>query len=95
MKVIYSDAAKADLKKISNWIAEENPIRAHSFVTELAATCERLLSFPLANQIIGIVQTEAVRRKLFGNYLIFYTANEEKLEIARILHGAQDYADLF
>jgi toxin ParE1/3/4 len=95
MKVKYSEAAKTDLKKISNWIAEENPLRAHSFVTELAATCEGLKHFPLSNQEVGLFQSKIVRRKVYGNYLIFYVVNTEKLEIVRVLHGAQDYADLF
>jgi toxin ParE1/3/4 len=95
MKVIYSDAAKIDLKKIADWIAEENPVRAHSFVTELGATCEGLLHFPLSNQAVGVFEKETVRRKVYGNYLIFYFVSNQKLEIVRVLHGAQDYADLF
>jgi toxin ParE1/3/4 len=95
MKVIYSDAAKADLRKISNWIAEENPVRAHSFVAELTVTCEALTNFPFSNQALGVFHGVTVRRKTHGNYLIFYVVSEHKLEIARVLHGAQDYSDLF
>ena len=95
MNVKYSDAAKTDLKKISNWIAEENPVRAHSFVKELRATCEGLSLFPLSNQSIGLFHERTLRRKVSGNYLIFYIADDETLEIVRVLHGAQDYSDLF
>jgi toxin ParE1/3/4 len=95
MKVIYADAAKTDLKKISSWIADENPIRAHSFVDELAATCESLSHFPHSNQAVGVLQAERVRRKVYGNYLIFYVVRDQSLEILRVLHGAQDYSDLF
>lgn len=95
MKIKYSDTAKNDLKKISNWIAEENPVRARSFVQELAATCDGLLHVPLSNQSVGMFHEQTVRRKVSGNYLIFYFVRNETLEIVRILHGAQDYADLF
>ena len=95
MKIIYADAAKADLEAISIWIAEENPARAHSFVAELATTCESLQHFPESSPIVGQFHNDAVRRKIHGKYLIFYSMRDHQLEIVRVLHGAQDYSDLF
>lgn len=33
-----------------------------------------------------------VRRRPFGNYLIFYRIEDSTVQVMRILHGARDYA---
>lgn len=35
-----------------------------------------------------------LRRKVFGNYLIFYDVGADAVEILHILHGARDYAQI-
>jgi plasmid stabilization system protein ParE len=35
-----------------------------------------------------------LRRKVYGNYLIFYDIGPDAVEILRILHGARDYAQI-
>jgi plasmid stabilization system protein ParE len=35
MKLVFTDEAKADLLQIGEWIAEDNPARAFTFVNEL------------------------------------------------------------
>lgn len=37
---------------------------------------------------------ENVRSYPVGNYLIFYTVDDEKVTVLRILHGARDVQDL-
>lgn len=95
MIVAYSDAAKAELRKISEWISEENPRRADSFIEELIEACERITMYPESNAILGTYLGHIVRRKVFGNYLIFYRVKAKQIEVLHVLHGAQDYSDLF
>ncbi len=95
MKLIYSAPSKNDLRKITNWIAEENPARADSFADEIMVSCEQIKAFPEAYVAIGSFKSEVVRRKPHGNYLIFYQVSAERIEILRIMHGAQNYSDLF
>lgn len=33
-----------------------------------------------------------LRRRVYGNYLIFYDLRPEAVEILHVLHGARDYA---
>ena len=51
MKVVISQAAEADLEAIADWIAQDSPQRALSFVIELRDACMGLghmpRSFPL------------------------------------------------
>jgi toxin ParE1/3/4 len=36
-------------------------------------------------------EDKGIRRRVHGNYLIFYRIAEAGVEVLRILHGAQDY----
>jgi plasmid stabilization system protein ParE len=36
-----------------------------------------------------------IRRRVHGNYLIFYRVREELVEVVHVLHGARDYETLF
>jgi toxin ParE1/3/4 len=95
MKTTISAPARSDLRKITLWIAEENPNRAKSFVRELRDAAESLRQFPESHSIVGTLDGFIVRRKVYGNYLIFYAVGAEAVNVLRILHGAQDYSDLF
>jgi toxin ParE1/3/4 len=95
MNTIISAPARADLRKITLWIADENPYRAKSFSRELQDAAESIGQFPESYAVVGTLDGFAVRRKVYGNYLIFYSIDAEVINVLRILHGAQDYADLF
>ena len=51
--------------------------------------------FPESYAVVGMLDGFPVRRKVHGNYLIFYSVDADVINVLRILHGAQDYADLF
>jgi toxin ParE1/3/4 len=95
MNVSYAIEALNDLQRINDWIADENLDRAESFVADLIEACERISHFPEANVVMGTYDGDIVRRKVFGNYLVFYRSLPDTVEILRVLHGAQDYSDLF
>jgi toxin ParE1/3/4 len=48
MKVLITDAAEDDLEAIGDWIAQDNPARALTFVRELRLSCETLAEAPTA-----------------------------------------------
>lgn len=95
MKTIISAPARVDLQKIMLWIADENPFRGKSFSRELQDAAESLMLFPESYPVVGTLDGFAVRRKVYGNYLIFYSVNGDVVNVLRVLHGAQDYSDLF
>lgn len=91
MIVSITDAAMSDLEGISNYIAEDNPRRAATFVSELIDRCKELGEMPRAFALIPRYQESGVRRRPFGRYLIFYRVGETQIDILHILNGAQDY----
>jgi toxin ParE1/3/4 len=95
MIVVISAAAEADLASIASWIGKDNPLRAIAFVQDLRHSFDEILEYPLAYRKTGHLGQFEVRRKIFGNYLIFFQIRKDELHITRVLNGARDYSELF
>ena len=92
MKVRITAEAERDLEVIADYIAKDNPERALSFVEELRDRCLNLAETPLGYPLVPRYERFGVRRRVHGNYLIFYRAEPKQVVILHILHGAMDYA---
>jgi len=94
VKVVFTEPAEADLEDIGDWIARDNPSRALSFTQELREAClgigHRAHSYPLAPFRKG----ENIRRRVHGNYLIFYRVVSDAVGRLHVLHGARNYEHL-
>lgn len=91
MIVAFTEQAETDLEAIGDYIARDNPERAVSFVEEIVERCERLGERPYAFALVPRYAHAGVRHRSFGNYLIFYRASDDRVEILHILNAAQDY----
>lgn len=91
MIVIITEAAERDLEAIGDYIARDNPDRAASFVGELRDDCLGLARFPERFPLVARYEAQGFRRRVHGNYLIFYRAEQSRVAVLHILNGAQDY----
>ena len=91
MKVVFLPASKSDLLSIATYIARDNRRRAQSFVQDLRQTCKELGELPQAWPLLPRYKSTGIRRRVHGNYLIFYRIRAKRIEIIHILHGAMDY----
>jgi plasmid stabilization system protein ParE len=94
VRVVLSAAAEADLEEIGDWIAQDNPRRASSFIYELRQCCSGLAEHPLRFELVGRFASRGIRRRVHGNYLIFYLPDETEITVLRVLHGARDFEPL-
>lgn len=92
MIVLFTAKAEQDLETIGDYIAQDNPERALSFVLELRDACLGLADFPDRFPLVPRYEAEGVRHRVHGNYLICYRAGAEAVDVLHILHGALDYA---
>ncbi|GGA85598.1 plasmid stabilization protein [Brucella endophytica] len=92
MIVEFFREAVSDLEKISDYIAQDNPRRADSFVNEIRIKCKALVHSPNGFPLVARYEEYGIRRRMHGSYVIFYRVEEERIVILRILHGAMDYA---
>ncbi len=92
MKVVFSPRSEEDLEEMADFIARDSPRRAVRFIAEVRVTCEKLAEAPLGYELQPQLDP-GIRRTVHGRYLIFYSAEPERVRIERILHGARDLTD--
>jgi toxin ParE1/3/4 len=92
--VVLTTLAEADLEHIGDTIAVDSPARALSFIQELRDRCETLAQFPKAYPLVPRYEDRGVRRRVHGNYSIFYRIGLETIDVLHVLHSARDYEPL-
>ena len=88
--MVISAEAELDLDGIASCIAERSAKIALKFVQELREKCESLADAPRGYPLVPRYEHLGIRRRPFGNYLIFYRAGPDAIEVVHILHGARD-----
>lgn len=89
MRVTLSPQAERDVEAIGDYIAEDNPLRALTFIDEMRAQCEKIARAPQAYRTRPEL-AEGLRSCAHGNFVIFFTATRTHLTVVRVLHGAMD-----
>jgi toxin ParE1/3/4 len=86
----FSVRAQRDLVAIGEWIGQDNPERATTFVNELDRACRGLLEFPQAFPVSVRKDGRVIRKCVHGDNLIFYEIFAERVVVAAVIHGARD-----
>ena len=93
-RCVFSRLAEADLEAIGDYIANDNPRRALSFIGDLRDRCRAIVRHPRAAPLRPELGT-GMRMVVFRDYLIFYRHSRGGVIIERVLHGARDIKGLF
>jgi toxin ParE1/3/4 len=80
--------ARDDLRSIRSWIAKDTPVRARSFVVELATHFQKLAALEIKHQPVPELGPD-MRKAVHGNYDIYYRLNDDGVLIVRVLHSAR------
>lgn len=91
MIVVLTAEAESDLEAIGDYIAQDNPARALTFISEVREQCATLADFPNRFPLVPRYEAMGVRRRVFGNYALFYRTEASRVTVLHILHGARDY----
>ena len=93
-RLVILPAARADLIEIGDFIAQDNPGRALSFLAEIEVkmhqAAEHPESFPARDDV-----REGLRSARHGRYLIFFVAVGQEVQIVRVLHSARNLPTVF
>jgi toxin ParE1/3/4 len=93
-RLVFTDQAEADLEAIGDYIALDNPFRAVTFIQELRRDCMEVHTMPERYPLLDRHRSSGIRRRIHGNYLIFYRVSAGSVEILHILHGAMDFGTI-
>jgi toxin ParE1/3/4 len=90
---LVSPLAEQDLEAIGDYIAQDNPLRAITFITELRSQCAKIAASPKAFRARPELGGD-IRSCAYGNYVIFFQ-DTHTVCIVRVLHGAMDFQTRF
>ncbi len=93
MRVEFSRFVESDLEEIADWIAEDNPRRAVSFIQEFRKAFRRIGLNPLLYQLRPDIGEDA-RLAVVGRYVILFRVDDEIVRIERVVFGGRDLPPL-
>ena len=85
-RLVISTGAQRDLLSIRNYIADDNPSRAETYLDELLTRWAAVVDFPLAAPVSS--RRRGWRAVPHGFYMIFYTVTERTVRIRAVKHAA-------
>jgi plasmid stabilization system protein ParE len=94
VRIELSPYVANDLEEIADWIAEDNPRRAVSFIHEIREAFLRIAEGPLHYQLRPDIGEDA-RVAVVGNYVILFWADAKVVRIERVVFGGRDLPPLF
>ena len=94
MRIELSSYVERDLEEIADWIAEDNPLRAVTFIREIREAFRRIGDGPFHYQLRPDIGDDA-RLAVVGNYVILFRADRDMVRIERIVFGGRDLPTLF
>ncbi len=91
-KIVWSDAAIADLQDVCSYVAQHDPQAAGRIGRGILEHVRILASFPFIGPIYPRGARGTLREIVFRSYRIFYDVSEDSLsvKILHIWHGARD-----
>ena len=90
MKLVYTDEAIDDLKRLREFIAMHNPTAAARIATELVGKIELLPDFPKMGAPVEMAPVpDSVRDMAFGKYVVRYSVHASAIIVLRVWHGLE------
>ncbi len=89
MKILWSPLAVDRVAEIAEYIAQDNPVVAESWINTIFKKVEELKAFPESGRIVPETRNRAIRELIYGNYRIIYRLEEKRLSVLTVRHGKQ------
>lgn len=85
--VIWSPAARADLREIEAYIAVRSPFGARRVIERIRAAADKYRHFPFSARIIPEFQDPNRRETFVDEYRLMYRVKPTSIEVLRVVHG--------
>jgi toxin ParE1/3/4 len=94
-RVRFTPQAKADLKEINRYIAQDNPEAARRLMAQIKEQCKTLADFPEMGRMWEEL-SPSLHSFPVGNYLIFYRLSAKSgIEVIGVVSGYRDIETFF
>lgn len=92
MKVLWTDAASAQLELIHNYVARTSSEYAQRIVDQLTNRSKHIADFPFSGRMVPEYELNLVRELIEGSYRIIYLIKTEKeqIEVLAVIHTSRE-----
>lgn len=90
-QLVYTLQAQADLDGIFDFIAEDNPPRARTYVDEIRQACRNLCDTPMIGVQRPDLRPGLYILPLWRRIIIAYELPPGRVDILRVFSGGRDY----
>jgi plasmid stabilization system protein ParE len=94
MQLELSHYIEGDLDGVADYIAQDNPIRAVTFIQDIRTKFFDIQRNPLIYQLRPDIGEDA-RMASHGNYAILFRIMGEIIRIERVIYGSRDLSGIF
>jgi len=84
MRIIYTTEAKKQLLQIKQYISQDNPPRAISYLKQIKTKIEILGKYPYIGKINATMDIHSIREFIVFGYKVIYKINEKSITILAI-----------
>ena len=88
-EVVWSFRAAADLESIVEYIFRDSEFYGRAVARELVAVARSLATFAERGRIVPEYEDSTVRQLIVRRYRLVYRVKPDRVEVLRIIHGAQ------
>lgn len=89
--VIWTKPAKADLRHIYAFIAEDSKQYARKVVREMVEKTDILDEVPNVGKVVPEIQDDNVRELHLYSYRILYEIKDPNVEVLAVIHKRRDF----
>jgi len=92
VKVLWTDAAVAQLEAIHDYFAQTSPGYARRVVDRLTKRSAQISAFPFSGRMVPEYELNEVREVIEGSYRIVYLVKEDEgqIEVLAVIHGSRE-----
>lgn len=88
-EIVWTLRATADLESIVEYIFRDSEFYATAVARELIAAARSLTTFVGRGRMVPEFEDPTVREIIVRRYRLIYRVKPERIEVLRIIHGAQ------
>ena len=90
-RVIWTNAAEADLSATAEYIHRNSPAYAASFVNRALEAGRSLTDFAKRGRIVPEFEDENIREIFVYSYRVIYSVEDDRVSILSLIHGRRDF----
>lgn len=89
LPIVWLDSARANLRDITRYIAQESPRAAQRMAQTITASVQPVANYPYLFRVGRVPGTREI--VAHPNYIVVYRVTASRIEVLRVLHARQQY----